>query len=106
MNKPAHVRAIYHELRAAVGNEFPADELLKAASKLVELASVEDRNAVASIREPRPTREELPVDRAIADGGWQLLSQGSNVINATFGGEESDAEKRTKLKEYGIGIAA
>jgi hypothetical protein len=106
MNKPAKVRAIYHELRAAVGDEFPANELLQAAGKLVELASVEDLEAVASIREPRPTREELPVDKAIADGGWLLLSQGSNIINATFGGEEIDAEKRMKLNEYGIGIAA
>lgn len=106
MNKPTKVRAIYHELRTTLGDQMPAVELLHAARKIVELDHAEELKALASIREPRPTHEELPVDKAIADGGWQLLSQGSNIINATFGGEEPDVQKWMKLNEYGIGIAA
>jgi len=106
MNKPTKIRAIYQELRVALGDQVPAGEILHAATKILELATEEKPGVVASTRDPRPTREELPVDEAISDGGWRLLSQESNIINATFGGEEFDVHKRAKLNEYGIGIAA
>jgi hypothetical protein len=106
MNRPTKLRAIYQELRTALGDQVPAGEILYSATKLVELATEENLGVLTSLREPRPTREELPVDEAISDGGWRLLSQEGSIINATFGGEEIDACKRAKLHEYGVGIGA
>jgi len=106
MNKATKVRVIYRELRTTLGEQVPAGEILQAATKLVELDDAEKFGAVRSIREQRATFEELPLDVALADGGWRVLSRESNIINATFGGEELDVHKRAKLNEYGIGIAA
>jgi len=106
MNRPSKVRMVYQELRAVLGDELPAKEALQSAALLVELFDKDDADFGASIQEQRATFDELPVDVALADGGWRVLSREKSILHAEFGGEEIDVLKQMALKNYGLGIAA
>jgi hypothetical protein len=75
MNQSAKVTAIYRELRQAVGLKATAAEVLACAASLVELFSLEDGMPAYDLREGRQPNDMLPVDVALADGGWRTLSR-------------------------------
>jgi hypothetical protein len=75
MNQSAKVTAIYRELRQAVGLRATAAEVLACAASLVELFSLEDGMPAYDLREGRQPYDMLPVDVALADGGWRTLSR-------------------------------
>ena len=75
MNQSAKVTAIYRELRQAVGLKATAAEVLACAASLVELFSLEDGMPAYDLRESRQPNDMLPVDIALADGGWRTLSR-------------------------------
>lgn len=75
MRKPALIRALYAELRQMLGDEVSSGDVLKIAhhflraytdapDELAEFGVAEDGRAFAS----------LPVDEAMKDGGWRVLS--------------------------------
>lgn len=69
------IRQVFAELRHALGNEIPAIELLQLAAKLVDSTrapSVPDDDKLASVR---PSIDELPLDKAFADGGWGIMAR-------------------------------
>jgi hypothetical protein len=69
------VRQVFAELRHALGNEIPAIDLLQLAAKLVDAArapSVRDDEEVIRVR---PSVDELPLDKAFADGGWRIMAR-------------------------------
>ncbi len=106
MNRSSKVRAVYHELRIALGDQVSAKEALRSAARMVELFDADDALFGASVREQRANFDELPVDVAVADGGWRVLSKERGIINAEFGGEEMDIRTRTRLRNYGLELAA
>ncbi|MCC6135187.1 MAG: hypothetical protein LM550_15245 [Candidatus Contendobacter sp.] len=74
MNRPQQVRAIFQELRQAVGDQFSAGELLARAASLVDLFTVnDDPFRLEPLEEPQPF-EEWSLDVAMADGGWRILN--------------------------------
>ena len=82
MNKPQKVRAIYLELKAALGCSYPDSELLEAAAKTVEtLSRVTYSGPKASIAEHDRSFRSLGVDTALADGGWRILSHEKELMN-------------------------
>jgi hypothetical protein len=69
------VRQVFAELRHALGNELPAIELLQLAAKLVDATqplSVRDDEKIVSLR---PSKDQLPLDEAFADGGWRMMAR-------------------------------
>ena len=80
MNQSAKVRTIYRELRQAVGMEMTAAEVLACAASLVELFSVEEGMPAYDLNEGRQSNDMLPVDVALADGGWRTLSREWNQM--------------------------
>jgi len=92
MRKSAKVTAIYRELRQAVGANASAAEVLACASSLVELLSLVELFALDNdaggyeLRAERQTLDMLPVDVALADGGWRTLCREWNRM----GWESSD----------------
>ncbi len=75
MHCAAKVRAVYRELRASVGTKASAAEVLACAASLVELFSVEEGLPVYDLHEGRRPDDMLPVDVAMADGGWRTLAR-------------------------------
>ena len=75
MNQSAKVRAIYQELRQAVGVTASAAEILSCAASLVELFSSEDDVPTSEFSEERQPNYMLPVDVALANSGWRMLSR-------------------------------
>ena len=75
MNQSAKVRAIYQELRQVVGLKASAAEMLACAASLVELFSLDDNIPACELNEGRQPNYMLPVDVALADGGWRTLSR-------------------------------
>ena len=106
MNRPVKIRLVYRELRTVLGDELSAKEALRSAALLVELFDKDDADFGASTQEQRATFDELPVDVALSDGGWRILSREKSILHAEFGGEEIDVRKQMALKNYGLGIAA
>ena len=88
MNRPTRIRTLYNEIRETLGSEISSKEALQLAAHLVDVADDRDVPSGANVREQRATFDELPVDQAIADGGWKVLNRENEVINAAFGGEE------------------
>jgi hypothetical protein len=69
------IRQVFAELRHALGGEIPAIELLRLAAKLVDATrepSARDDEGVASTRS---SIDELPLDKAFADGGWRIMAR-------------------------------
>jgi hypothetical protein len=106
MNRPTKVRKVYHELRTTLGSELSELEALQTAAMLVELFEKDDALFGASINEQRATFDELPLDVAMADGGWRVLSRERSILHAEFGGDDMDIVGQMKIKNYGLGIAA
>jgi len=86
MRKSAKVTAIYRELRQAVGANASAAEVLACASSLVELFALDNDAGGDELRAERQTLDMLPVDVALADGGWRTLCREWNRM----GWESSD----------------
>lgn len=86
MRQSEKVRAVYVELRGAVGPRASAAEVLAIAASLVELFSVDEGMPSYDLREGRQPFDMLPVDRVMADGGWRMLSREWNRM----GWETSD----------------
>ncbi len=75
MRRSEKITAIYRELRQAVGLKATAAEVLACASSLVDLFSLEDEAPGYDPRTGRQPFDMLPVDVALADGGWRILSR-------------------------------
>lgn len=87
MRRSAKVTAIYRELRQAVGAKASAAEVLACASSLVELFALDSDAGGYELRAERQQLEMLPVDVALADGGWRNLCREWNRM----GWESSDS---------------
>jgi len=74
MRQAAKVLAIYKELRVTLGGKKSVREILACASSLVDLFSIEEGVPVFDDREARVPQGMLPLDKAMADGGWQILA--------------------------------
>jgi hypothetical protein len=69
------VRQVFGELRHALGNEIPAIELLQLATKLVDATrapSIRDDDKIVPLH---PSNDQLPLDKAFADGGWRIMAR-------------------------------
>ena len=106
MNRPKKVRRVYIELRQTLGNEVPAYDLLRSAARLVDI--FDDRKGHLGIRHgtPRPTFEELPLDKAFADGGWRVLARESSLLVEMFSEDPRDMTVRRDLSSLGMELAA
>lgn len=74
MRRAARVRAVYFELRRALGSELPAIDLLRAAALIVSELLDEEADEHA-----RTSGQAIPfharaLDEAFADGGWHVLA--------------------------------
>jgi hypothetical protein len=76
MRKPALIRAVYAELRAMLGDEHSAVDLLKMAHLMVSAYAdpLDELAEFGVAREGGRAFVALPVDEAMSDGGWQILS--------------------------------
>jgi hypothetical protein len=74
MRKPDQIRAIFMELRTALGPEVPAGDLLRIAF-IIFRSYKSDFDELGAFGRPRESRSIIgsAVDRAISDGGWQVL---------------------------------
>ncbi len=67
------VRQVFAELRRALGEEIPADEILMLAAALVDAAYPIERRDEHRRPSDRPASDHLPLDRAFSDGGWRVM---------------------------------
>lgn len=99
------VRQVFAELRHALGTEIPAGELLRLAAALVDAShpcdsTNEDRNAG-----PGAARDQMPLDKAFADGGWRIL--GSEPSWATLTSWDDDPRSAvSRANGIKVGLAA
>jgi hypothetical protein len=73
MRRSEKLKEIYAELRAT-GIEAPASDLIRIAHIILRAYSGEDE-ATDEFGRPREGRSlaDLPVDKAMEDGGWRVL---------------------------------
>lgn len=77
------VRQVFAELRQALGAETPAGELLRFAAALVDASysrepKDEHRNVI-----DRPAFDQVPLDKAFADGGWHIMETEPGWVSET-----------------------
>lgn len=96
MRRSEKVTAIYRELRQAVGGRATAGEVLACAASLVDLFLDEDEGPDFDLHTGRQPFDMLPVDVALADGGWRLLSREWHQL----GWESSDGCGGTRPREW------
>lgn len=74
MRKPKRIRMIYAELREVLGPSVPASDLLKVANVILRAYNTDVSDSDGFGR-PGFNRSivSLPLDEAIADGGWRVL---------------------------------
>ncbi len=106
MSRPDRVRRVYGELRRTLGDQFPSHEILRAAARLVDLFGGREGHSGIRHGTPRPTFEELPLDKAFADGGWRILSRESSQLAELFSDDPRDLAVRRELRSLGMESAA
>lgn len=67
------VRQVFAELRHALGAEIPAGELLRLAAALVDATYPREPKDEHRNVADRPAFDQVPLDRAFADGGWHIM---------------------------------
>ena len=108
MNQSAKVRAIYQELRQAVGMKASAAEMLACAASLVELFSLEEGVPACELNEGRQPHDVLPVDVALADGGVALNLEWSRLgweARKVCGGRQT-GDWQMKALRFEVSMAA
>ncbi len=106
MNRPDRVRKVYGELRRALGDQFPSHEILRSAARLVDLFGGREGHSGIRHGTPRPTFEELPLDKAFADGGWRVLARESSLLFEMFSEDPRELAVRRELRSLGMELAA
>jgi hypothetical protein len=69
------IRQVFAELRHALDNELPTIELLQLATKLVDATRAPSVRDDEKLINTRPSIDELPLDKAFADGGWRIMAR-------------------------------
>jgi hypothetical protein len=77
------VRAVFAELRRALGGEIPAGELLKLAAALVDVSHPQPRKDHYHGVGTRASFDQMPLDKAFADGGWRILESERSWVPET-----------------------
>jgi hypothetical protein len=74
MNRPAQIRAIFAELRSALGETHSDRELLRLAHSII-LAYTAAGKVDDDIADTLQSNSffSSPIDEAMQDGGWQVL---------------------------------
>lgn len=106
MNRPSRIKQLYHEIRETVGSEICPKEALQLAAHLVEVADGNDALPGGLFREQRASFGELPVDEAMADGGWRLFNRERDIVSAIFGGEDAFVQHRPRYHSIELELAA
>jgi hypothetical protein len=75
MGSAAKIRAIYAELRRAIGDAATAGELLRLAHAILK-SFAPDLDELGPFGRPREGRAffAIPLDEAMGDGGWKILN--------------------------------
>jgi len=100
MRNATKVLAIYRELRQSLGTEAPSSEVLACAASLVELFTIEEGIAKFDDGVERLPFGMLPIDAALADGGWRVLSQEWKAMEW-----DNDYECRAPSPSSSVGLA-
>lgn len=103
MTSSKKVKAIYAELRAALGSEISMREAMETAAMLVDL-SYQDPDADVSAYDA-PIRTQMAVDTSFSDGGWRNLNR-EKCWSQDNHRPSGDHELRRNLKTFGLRIAA
>jgi hypothetical protein len=106
MSRPSRIKQLYHEIRETLGSEICSKEALQLAAHLVDVADGRDVLPGGLFGEQRATFDELPVDEAIADGGWRLLNRERDIVRALFDGEEAFVRRKQHYKSIELELAA
>ena len=85
-NRPAKIRRVYAELRKT-RRDIPAHALLRVSAWLVDFFEGRGGQPVARQGTPRPTFEELPLDKAFDDGGWRVMERESRRMAQLYDDE-------------------
>ena len=106
MNRPQKVKAVYQELKLAFGDEYSEQELLESAALLIEVVEDDYSMTFDKLQDFYVPFKEKPVDEAIANDGWNILS-----IEDWWRQKESEddalsVQARMQLKNYGLELAA
>lgn len=72
-NRPVEVRAVFLELRRALGDAFSAGELLRLAASLVAAYKLKWEDKDYGGYAARDPFSAAAVDKAMMDGGWKIL---------------------------------
>lgn len=73
MRKHDVLRAIYVELRATLGPEIPAGEVIRLANLILRAYSGLDHESIDDHSGSRTSIVSMAVDTAMQDGGWRVL---------------------------------
>jgi hypothetical protein len=73
MNRPSQTRAVYLELRRALGGAFSAGELLRLAASLIAAYKLDRDDRDYGGYAARDAFAAAAVDKAMMDGGWTIL---------------------------------
>jgi len=106
MNRPSRIRQLYNEIRESLGSEISSKEALQLAAHLVDVADGRDVIPFDTFRDQRATFDELPVDEAIADGGWRVFNREKDIVRSLFGGDEPSYRRKPRYHVIDLELAA
>ena len=105
MNKSIKIRKVYTELRHEMGGEVPSSELLQSASDLVDLFDDSNIGIPVSHRNASHIFEEWPLDRALSDGGWQVMRRETSWVKELFQDELIDPQITAQINSMTMEVS-
>jgi hypothetical protein len=106
MNRPQKVKAVYQELKLAFGDEYSEAELLESAALLIEVVEDDYSMTFDKLQDFYVPFKEKPVDEAIANDGWNILSIEDWWRQKEGEDDALSVQARMQLKNYGLEMAA
>ena len=94
--RPDKVRQIYAELRRSVGAIMPAIELLRLAAALVEASHSSFVDDEYSAYQPELANDQLPLDKAFADGGWRMMEREWRWVGRSYWDDDPRSATRKR----------
>jgi len=96
MDRSNRIKNLYADIRHSLGSVISSGDALRLASHLIDAADVRIEEPLGSFRDQRISPEEMAVDEAISNGGWQLFFREKYIAHSHFHDEfcRSDSFKQ------------
>lgn len=99
MDRSNRIKNLYADIKDSLGSVISSGDALRLASHLIDAADVRIEEPLGSFRDQRISPEEMAVDEAISNVGWQLFFREKDIAHSHFYDEFCGSHSTQRFNE-------